>query len=131
MAKTQKIEISKATYDTLIEETRAGGITVEDWIRSYLPANSQAEESEGAIGERLERNGLIGIIDSSQPEDPASPPYRPPIYYLIVEKLRKPGANERSRGWWQIANFRFKISRRNYRPVSETALRMESLWEKV
>jgi hypothetical protein len=40
-------------------------------------------------------------------------------------------ANERSRGRWQIANFRFKISRRNYRPVSETALRMESLWEKV
>ena len=34
---------------------------------------------------------LIGSVDSSLPDDPNSLPHRPPMYYLVAEKLKKQG----------------------------------------
>ena len=84
------IELTEITYNELIEEVRTRGITPEEWIRSYLPLNGHQEESEETVGERLERLGLIGMIDSSQP-DPASPPRHTEFGRLLVEKFRKQG----------------------------------------
>jgi hypothetical protein len=72
------------------------GVSLEEWIRLHLPnghpeQNGQVEESEETIGARLERKRLIGIIDSSQPDDPTSPPHRSPLYYILAEKFRKQG----------------------------------------
>jgi hypothetical protein len=91
MPETQKIEISESVYNKLMEEISARGITVDEWIRFRLPPGDRAEDGEETIGERLEQKGLIGIVDSSQPIDPASPPHRPPIFDLIADKLQKQG----------------------------------------
>jgi hypothetical protein len=88
---TQTIEISEAVYNALMEEISARGITVDEWIRLSLPPGGRTDDGEETVGERLERKGLIGIIDSSQPIDPASPPHRPPIFDLIAGKLQKQG----------------------------------------
>ncbi len=96
MTGTRTIQISEATYNALMEEIRLCGVSLEEWIRLHLPngrpeQNGQVEEREETIGARLERKGLIGIIDSSQPIDPASPPIRTPLFDIIAEKLRKQG----------------------------------------
>ena len=91
MTGTKTIQISEATYQALMEEIGQRGVTLEEFLQSVLPRNDAAEESDEAIGERLERKGLIGLIDSSQPPDPASPPQRGPLFDLIADKLRKQG----------------------------------------
>jgi hypothetical protein len=96
MTGTQTIQISEATYDALMEEIRSRGLSIEEWIWLHLPngsaeQNGHAPETEETIGERLERKGLIGVIDSSQPIDPSSPPVRTPFFEIIAEKLRKQG----------------------------------------
>jgi hypothetical protein len=57
MPETQKIEISEAVYNALIEEISARGITVDEWIRLYLPPGDRAEDGEETIGEGLEQKG--------------------------------------------------------------------------
>jgi len=96
MTGTRTIEISEATYNALVDEAQSRGVSVEEWIQYHLPEggaeqNGHAPETEETIGERLERKGLIGIIDSSQPIDPSSPPIRTPFFEIIAEKLRKQG----------------------------------------
>lgn len=71
--------------EQIAPEISARGITVDEWIRLYLPPGGRADDDEETIGKRLERKGLIGIIDSSQPIDPASPP----IFDLRADKLQK------------------------------------------
>lgn len=90
MTGTQTIQISEATYQALMEETKVRGLSLEELLRAFLPVND-TEESGETIGERLRRKQLVGTIDSSLPDDPASPPHRPPLYYLIAEKFRKQG----------------------------------------
>lgn len=92
MTGTQTIQVSEATYNALMEEANALGVTPEEWIRLYLPTNGNTEESGETIGERLERKGLIGIIDSSQP-NPDLPPIHTPFGPLLVEKFSKQGLN--------------------------------------
>lgn len=87
---TNTIELTETTYQVLMEEVRARGITPEEWVRSYLPLNGHHEESDETWGERLERLGLIGMIDSSQP-DPDSPPRHTEFGRLLAEKFRKQG----------------------------------------
>ncbi len=89
------IQVSEATYNALMEEIRLRGVSLEEWIRLHLPngraeQDDHAEEREETIGARLERKGLIGIIDSSKP-DPDSPPIHTPFGQLLVEKYRKQG----------------------------------------
>lgn len=94
MTSTQTIQISEATYNALMEESSRRGITPEELIRSVLPATdlpSDLPEDTRTVGEILRAEGLIGAIDSSQPNDPDSPPQRPPLYYLLAEKFRKQG----------------------------------------
>jgi hypothetical protein len=96
MTGTQTIQISEATYNALMEEIRLRGVSLEEWIQSHLPEspseqNGHMEKTEETIGERLERKGLIGLVDSSQPIDPSSPPVRTPLFEIIAEKLRKQG----------------------------------------
>lgn len=90
MTSTNTIELTEATYNALREEARRRGITPEEWIRSYLPLNGHQEERDETMGERLERLGLIGMIDSSQP-DPDSPPRHTEFGRLLAEKFRKQG----------------------------------------
>jgi hypothetical protein len=95
MTGTQTIQISEATYNALMEEIRLRGVTLEEWIRLHIPngrteQGDHAEEREESIGERLERKGLVGMIDSSKP-DPDSPPTHTPFGQLLIEKYRKQG----------------------------------------
>jgi hypothetical protein len=57
-----------------------------------LPMNGERRAYEGPMPYELVED-LIGSVDSSLPEDPDSPPHRPPVYYLIAEKPRKQGLN--------------------------------------
>ena len=91
MTGTQTIQVSETTYQALMEEIRLRGVTLEEFLKSVLPLNGAVEESGETIGERLERKGLIGIIDSSQPPDPSSPPQRGLLFDLIADKLGKQG----------------------------------------
>lgn len=86
-------EIKPETAEQLAAQARERGLSVDEYLRSLLPpSNGHTEEQdEETIGQRLKRKGLIGIIDSSQPPDPTSPPHRPPLYDLIADKFRKQG----------------------------------------
>lgn len=63
------------------------GVYDVDYVDEGL---AREEETGETIGERLERKGLIGIIDSSIP-DPDSPPIHTPFGQLLIEKFRKQG----------------------------------------
>ena len=65
--------------------------------RERHPANYQANGAaahepveQETIGERLERKGLLGMIDSSQPR-PDSPPNKSALGDLFAEKFRQQG----------------------------------------
>jgi hypothetical protein len=85
MSETHTIQLSQATFQELMEAAKRRGLTPEEWIRSYLPTQEDTVSGE-TLGERLTRKGLIGLIDSSQP-DPASLPQfgRSPSGLLIIE----------------------------------------------
>lgn len=55
-----------------------------------LPQANAAGQAEGPTPYELVED-LIGSVDSSLPDDPAAPPHRPPMYYVVAEKLRKQG----------------------------------------
>ena len=94
-----------AILQSLAERAHAAGATAEEYARALieqglaleteqreaiLPLHGQDEESDETAGERLERLGLIGMIDSSQP-DPDSPPRHTEFGRLLAEKFRKQG----------------------------------------
>jgi len=93
MSETQTIEISQEVYKALMAEVELRGMTIEEFLKSFLlQITNQIEQSDKTIGERLERKGLIGSIDSSIP-DPSSPPIHSPFGQLLIEKFRKQGLN--------------------------------------
>jgi hypothetical protein len=93
MNQTQSLNLTPEVYAALLQAAQERGVTPQQWISLYLPAtpppNGQTEKV--SLGERLEQKGLLGVIDSSQPDDPASLPKRPPLYELIADKYRKQG----------------------------------------
>ncbi len=89
-------EIKPETAQRLAELAKAQGESIDEYVRTLLPpSNRNPEETLETIGLRLEQKGLIGVIDSSEPDDPASPPHRPPLYQQIADKYRKQGLNLR------------------------------------
>jgi hypothetical protein len=50
MTGTQTIQISEATYQALMEEIRLRGVTLEEFLKSFLLANGHSEKNEaGAV----------------------------------------------------------------------------------
>jgi hypothetical protein len=93
MSQTQSLNLPSEVYAALLKAATERGVTPQQWILLYLPegpASNGAAQKE-SLGKRLEHKGLIGIIDSSQPDDPTSLPERPPLYEAIAEKYRKQG----------------------------------------
>ncbi|MGE0886148.1 MAG: hypothetical protein AB7P14_21645 [Blastocatellales bacterium] len=86
---TRAIELSQETYNDLAAAASSLGMTPEEWIRSYLPCESHSEKQK-TIGDRLQEKGLIGLIDSSQP-DADSPSVHTEFGQLLAEKFRKQG----------------------------------------
>ena len=85
-------DIKPETARQLAEQAKAKGKSVDEYLKSLLPpVEGHSDETQETIGERLERKGLIGMIDSAEPEDPASPPQRSPFYEVIAAKYRKQG----------------------------------------
>ena len=84
-------EIKPETAERLAILAKARGKSVDEYLNSLLPPAYGHTEGEETIGQRLQRKGLIGIIDSSQPEDPDSPPRHTAFGQLVAEKLRKQG----------------------------------------
>ncbi len=93
MNQTQSLNLTLEVYAALLQAAQERGVTPQQWIALYLPTtphtNGQTEQQ--SLGERLEQKGLLGIIDSSQPDDPTSLPKRPPLYELIADKYRQQG----------------------------------------
>ncbi len=99
---TATVEIDQALLGTLQTEAQTQGLSLEALLRK-LVANGAANHTQTAeseqplenmnttIGERLQKLGLLGAIDSSQPADPDSPPQRDAFFYLIAEELEKQG----------------------------------------
>jgi hypothetical protein len=87
-------DIKPETARHLAEQAKANGKSVDEYLKSLLPPiNGQTDDAKETIGDRLERKGLIGILDSSEPADPTSPPQRSPLYEVIAAKYRKQGLN--------------------------------------
>lgn len=84
-------EIKPETVKRLSDLAKASGKSVDEIVRDLLPPLDPHAEDEETIGERLQRKGLIGVIDSSEPPDPASPPHRSALYELVADKFRKQG----------------------------------------
>ena len=84
-------EIKPETAERLTALAKAKGKSVDEYLNSLLPPAYEHTEGQETIGQRLQRKGLIGIIDSSQSEDPDSPPRHTAFGQLVAEKLRKQG----------------------------------------
>jgi hypothetical protein len=112
---TVTIEIDQATavvLQMLQAKAAAQGIPLDVFLRQFAEGENGAAtytiqsetaqlapdelgkdsiDSKETIGERLERKGLLGTIDSSEPDDPASPRQRDALFYLIADDLKKQG----------------------------------------
>lgn len=84
--------IAPELIQALISQATASGLTVNDYLSRLLGLTSGHEENGVQSPTPFELvEDVIGSEDSSLPEDPDSPPHRPPMYYLVAEKLRKQG----------------------------------------
>src|SRR5262245_3914286 len=95
-------QIAPEIIQAIIAEASARGLTVNDYLARLL---TLARERNGELALAGEPGftaaqsltpyelveDVIGTEDSSLPEDPDSPPHRPPMYYFVAEKLRKQG----------------------------------------
>ena len=93
---TVQINVKPETAVKLEHIARTLGLSVDAWLdrisTSFIqPANDYLENSQETIGQRLERKGLLGIIDSSLLPDPESPPRRDALFDMIADKLKKQG----------------------------------------
>ena len=98
---TATLEIDQALLQTLQTRASEQGLSVDALLRKYAENGNGAahylqdlypeSDTQETIGERLERKGLLGIIDSSLPLDPDSPPYRDALFDMIADKLKKQG----------------------------------------
>ena len=71
----------------LLWKLTQNGLSVEPLA---LGVEATETEQQETIGERLERKGLIGMIDSSQPR-PDSLPNKTAFGEILAEKYRKQG----------------------------------------
>lgn len=105
----EKHEVERRRFFALEEQAEKEGLTPEEWVRQNCPngkdlqgrslaqildgiaeGKQQFDDSSSTIGERLEMRGLLGEIDSSQP-DSDSPLHRDPFFYLIADELEQQG----------------------------------------
>lgn len=92
---TAQIEVSEETAVKLQAMADALQLSLDEylsWMAGIVappPINGQEKTAELTPFELVE--DLIGAVDSSLPDDPAAPPHRPPMYYLVAEKLRAQG----------------------------------------
>ncbi len=93
---TTTLEIDQAVLQLLQAQANAQGLSVAALLRKLAengdgtpaPANgvlASPETEQETIGERLERKGLLGMIDSSQPR-PDSPPHHTDFGQHPLEK---------------------------------------------
>lgn len=95
------IQLSEESTGKRVSDHRPIALTIKRKSQELINENENGAES--ALAEMREENGtptvtpyelvedLIGSVDSSLPDDPDSPPHRPPMYYFVAEKLRKQG----------------------------------------
>lgn len=93
---TVQISVKQETAVRLQSVAQRLGLTVDDYLErisanSFLPANDEQENDAETIGQRLERKGLLGIIDSSLPLEPDSSVRRDALFEMIAEKLKQQG----------------------------------------
>jgi hypothetical protein len=77
------------SIDALLRKLTENGNGTENHLLNIY-AVAQEPDTQETIGERLERKGLIGMIDSSQPR-PDSPPNKSAIGDILAEKYRQQG----------------------------------------
>ncbi len=92
---TAQIEVREETALKLHARAAALQLSLDEYLSNIadlaaLPRTNGQEQAAGLTPFELVED-LIGSVDSSLPDDPASPPQRPPMYYFVAEKLRKQG----------------------------------------
>ena len=93
---TVQISVKQETAMRLQSVAQRLGLTVDDYLERittsfFLPASDEQENCAETIGQRLERKGLLGSIDSSLPLEPDSPVRRGALFEMIAEKLKQQG----------------------------------------
>jgi hypothetical protein len=93
---TIQIDVKPEIAIKLQSIAQAMGLSIADYLEKVIvgspwPTNDHLEDSKETIGQRLKRKGLLGIIDSSLPPDPDSPPRRDALFEMIADKLKKQG----------------------------------------
>ncbi len=93
---TVQISVKQETAVRLQSLAQMLGLSVADYLErvaanSFQPTNDSLEQRQETIGQRLERKGLLGIIDSSAPLEPDSIPRRDALFEMIADKLKQQG----------------------------------------
>ena len=93
---TVQINVKQETAVKLQGVAQRLGLTVDDYLERItaslvLSANEEPENGAETIGQRLERKGLLGLIDSSLPLESDSPVRRDALFEMIAEKLKPQG----------------------------------------
>lgn len=92
---TAQIEVREETAAKLQGIAYALQLSLDEYLSRItdlvaLPQTNGQEPAAGLTPFELVED-LIGSTDSSLPDDPASPPHRPPMYSFVADKLRKQG----------------------------------------
>ncbi|HZF39083.1 MAG TPA: hypothetical protein VE715_09685 [Blastocatellia bacterium] len=92
---TVTIELDRATAAKLQTIANALQLSLDEYLSKVAelvaaPQTNGQEKTEELTPFELVED-LIGSVDSSLPDDSAAPSHRPPLYYNVVEKLKKQG----------------------------------------
>lgn len=93
---TTKIEVREETAVKLQSLADGLQLSLDEYLAriaglfAFPQTNGHAKVVEEKTPIELVED-LIGSVDSSLPVDPNSPPHRPPMYFVVAEKLKKQG----------------------------------------